>query len=147
MKGESWLILANSGCMKLFRFQSNTRKLTQAETTLFPERHLKSHDVNSDKQGRTMNAKVAHGSSAYEPHKDLKKVEEERFAKEIALFLNQSATKKEFDRLYLAISKEFWGILKTYLSQDVMAKVAEEIHKDLIHEKLDGIWPHFPSMK
>jgi protein required for attachment to host cells len=146
MKSESWLILANAGCMKVFRFQSNTRKLTQSETTLFPECHLRPHDVNTDRSGHSTN-RAGHGGNSYEPRKDFKKVEEEHFAKQVSHFLNQAAENKEFERLYLAISKEFWGVLKTYLSPKVFEKVSEEIHKDLTHEHLDSIWSHFPSMK
>ena len=146
MKKESWLIIANSGCMKLFRFPSDSRKLTEAETIYNEERHKRAQDVNTDKEGRSQQS-FGSGSSAYERHTDLKKLEQEGFAEQIAKFLHDAAIGNEFDRLYLAVSKEFYGILKNKLSSAVHKKLAEETHKDLVHEKLNAIWGHFPSMK
>ena len=146
MKKQSWLILANSSCMKLFRFPTDTRQLTNAETTHFDERHKRAHDVNTDKEGRTYPS-IGGQSSAYERHNDLRKIEQEEFAEEIAHKLNEAARKNEFDRLYLAISKEFYGILKTKFSLELQKKIAEHTQKDLMHEKIHDIWSHFPSMK
>ncbi len=146
MKKQSWLILANSGIMKIFKFPSDTKKLVASETTVFPERHLRPHDLNSDKEGRSYPSK-GHQSSAYERRKDLKKTEEELFATKIAEFLNKAARDNDFEKLYLAISKEFFGILKPKLSDEVREKIAEQTNKDLIHEKLHSIWSHFPSQK
>ena len=144
MKKESWLILANSAIMKVFKFPSDTKKLVDAETTLYPERHQRLHDRNSDKEGRTYPS-IGGQSSAYEKRKDLRKIEEEAFATQIANYLNQAATHNEFDKIYLAVSKEFFGILKGKLSPAVIGKIAEHTAKDLIHEKLHSIWSHFPS--
>ncbi len=146
MPKESWLILANGGCMKLFRFPSNTRKLTEAETIYNVERHEKLSDINSDKSGRTHQS-MGRQSSAYEQHKDLKKIEQEHFADQIADKLHRAALKNSYDRLYLAISKEFYGILKPRLSKEVLARIFEHTEKDLTHEKLSGIWDHFPSRR
>lgn len=146
MKKESWLIMANSGCMKLFRFPSDSKKLTEAETVYNEERHKRAHDINTDKEGRSQQS-FGSQSSAYERHTDLKKIEQENFAEQIAKFLNDAATNNEYDRLYLAVSKEFYGILKNKLSDAVYKKLAEQTHKDLIHEKIHAIWSHFPSMK
>jgi protein required for attachment to host cells len=146
MKKESWLIIANSGCMKLFRFPSDSKKLTEADTVYNEERHKRAHDVNTDKEGSSQQS-MGSQSSAYERHMDLRKIEQESFADQIAKFLNDAALNHEYDRLYLAISKEFSGILKNKLSPAVHKRLAEETHKDLVHEKLHAIWDHFPSMK
>lgn len=146
MKKESWLILANSGIMKLFRFPHDSRKLTSAEILSNPEQRLRNHDVNSDKEGRSFN-RVGSKSSAYEHHTQAKEIHQEAFAEKVAKFLNDAATNKEFDRLYLAVSKEFFGILKTKLNAHVLEKIADQTHKDLTHEKIDAIWSHFPTMQ
>jgi len=146
MAKENWLIIANSGCMKLFRFPKDTRALTEAETFYFDDRHKGPKDVNTDKEGATKSSFGSHGSS-YERHIDLRKIEQEEFANTIAEKLHQAALNHEYDRLYLAISKEFYGILKPKLSDQVLKKIAEHTQKDLTHEKLHSIWSHFPSMK
>jgi protein required for attachment to host cells len=146
MKKESWLVMANSGIMKLFRFPNDSRKLTVAEVLSNPEQRLRNHEVNSDKEGRSFN-RVGSKSSAYEHHIQHKEIHQEAFAKKVAHFLNEAAREKKFDRLYLAISKEFFGVLKGHLHRDVVEKIADQTHKDLIHETVDGIWSHFPSMK
>lgn len=146
MKKESWLILANSSCMKLFRFPTDTRHLTDAETIHFDERHKRAHDINTDKEGRTYQS-IGGQSSAYERHNDLRKIEQEEFAEVIAHKLNEAARENKLDKLYLAVSKEFYGILKTKFSLELQKKIAEHIQKDLIHEKINSIWSHFPPIK
>jgi len=144
MSKQNWLILANSGVMKLFRFPKTSKELVDAETIENPFRHLRNQDINSDKQGRSIPS-MGHQSSAYESRTDLKKIELEHFASEIAKRLNEAAKNHEFEKLYLAVSKEFYGVLKNKLSAEVISKIAEHTQKDLIHEKIHAIWSHFPS--
>lgn len=135
-----WMIIANSSCMKLFKFAETSRSLEKPSVTLHPESVLKQQDFDTDKHGRE-----SHGFGHDSESIPAKKIEEKKFAKEISHFLKKSYTNKEFSRLYIAASPSMLGILREELPKELHDCIAEEVNKDLTKVHSHEIWSHFPS--
>ena len=142
MDHTHWMIVANGSCMKLFKFRERERTLERPSVTLHPESTLMQKDFDSDKKG-----KPPRGYGHDPETMSTKKIEEKKFAKEISHFLKESFEKKEFERLYIAASPTFLGLLREELPKDILNHIAEETNKDLTKVPSSEIWGHFPSRK
>jgi len=68
-----------------------------------------------------------------EPPTPRKKVEMEKFARQLAKALDDALVRKAYDRLVLVAPPEFLGILRATLPERVEARVAASVEKDYLH--------------
>ena len=68
-----------------------------------------------------------------EPHTPRKKVEAERFAREIAQALDENVVSGACERLVLVAPPAFFGVLRDKLPLRVAARVTDVIEKDYLH--------------
>jgi protein required for attachment to host cells len=91
--------------------------------------HTRSHDLVSDRQGRSFESGSA-AHHAIEPRHDPHELAKEAFLRSVAERLGREA--QPFDRVILVAPKRQLGQLRTYLDDTVRRKVTDEVGKDLV---------------
>lgn len=129
MSRKSWVIIANASRAKLYEIGTHKSMLLIKELQ-HPESRTPTHDLVSDRQGRTNNS-VGVGRSAYEPETPPKLEEMVRFAKEIAKEVNSDQL--HLEKLYIASSPAFLGLLRQELNGNLQKLIQHEVAKDLTH--------------
>lgn len=100
---------------------------------------MKKKDLISDAPGYSRAPKSERG--IHEEHVDVKELEVEHFAKEIAHFLDESLKHAKFKYLMLAISPYFYGILNKHLNasvKNILKKIIKKDYFQLSTECLSG---------
>ncbi len=85
-----------------------------------------SREIASDKPGRGAGAG---GSHAFEPRVTPHDENEQKFAEQLASYLGESSA--SYDRLVLACTPVFLGMIRKLLNKNVSEKISGEINKDL----------------
>lgn len=137
-----WVVCADSARARIF---SATRAgvLTEFEDLVHPESRNHNRDLVSDRPGRSsapsgQRHTVGHESEPSEH-------EAQRFAKELAAFLNKAFHKERVQRLHLVAAPAFLGMLRTYLDAPLRACVKSETASNLITESAENIRARLPT--
>ncbi len=141
MKKQSWIVVANSTIARVFKLEK--LKLTELECLIHPESRLKQQDLVSDKAGRT-NESMFPSRSAMEQENSPKKVEAILFAKQIAEHLDLARTRGQIEKIFLAATPSFLGLLRQEMTNLTVKLVEAEVDKDITHLKPDDIKNYFP---
>ena len=104
--------------------------LTAVDGMVFHGDHSATHDLVSDREGRSFSSHGP-GRSAYEPHTDPHRGLKTKFAHQLAETLARELEHKNYDRLIIVAAPGTLGDLRTALSAQVRAKVVGEIAQDL----------------
>jgi hypothetical protein len=134
------LVVADLGGFKAFKLENNENpskrqkpRLELLEQYDNPQAHSRLGDKVSDLSGRFPRAtgvRAAGAMSDGERH-NIELEARKRFIRDLAQRLNQIASKPDFDRCFLAASKEINRPLLEELDARVQAKIAKNIHADL----------------
>ena len=95
-------------------------------------------DKGASTPGKMSKGMANHGLHSYPPHSDWYQFKKEAFATEVAAILHN--TEKNYDQLILIASPFVLGCLRQHLSNNVIAKVAYEINKDLTKSPLKTVF-------
>lgn len=116
-----------------------------------PNARLHDRDFKSDRPGRVFDhaveagkrrGTVAHHGTGGE--RSPRKHEAQLFASRIAQELETAGQERRFDRLILVAGPAFLGLLRAALPKAVVAAIAAEVPKDLMHEPESAIRAHLP---
>lgn len=124
-----WILAANSGNATLFTADSPTAPLTELATFDNPAARAKQKDLTSDRPGRSFDSH-GEGRHAMEVAVEPKKQEQIRFAKLIAVRLEQGRVDNAFGRLVLVAAPMFLGLLRANFGAPLSALVSLEMDKD-----------------
>jgi protein required for attachment to host cells len=124
-----WVVVSNSALAKIFRIEKFP-KIAIVDTLEHPESRLHNVDLVSERPGRAFD-KVGVGRHAYSPVTEPKQVEVEKFAKDLAKYLDAAFLKKEFSRFYLIASPSFLGLLRKEMHGQTQEAIIAEIPKDM----------------
>lgn len=124
----TWVLVADGATAKVFAHDADG--LTPVKGLIFAADHLRAHDINADREGRSFSS-VGSGLSAYEPKTDPVEHREANFVKSVAAELEERFRRKEFDRLVIAAAPTALGDLRPHLSKELQATVVAELPKDL----------------
>ena len=128
---RTWILLADAASARLYASGERPGDWTLLRELQHPESRRRPSELLSDKPGRV---KQSTGSrAAMEPHTPRKKVEAERFAREIAQALDESVVSGACERLVLVAPPAFLGVLRDKLPPRVAARVTDVIEKDYLH--------------
>lgn len=97
-----------------------------------PMARLHDRDLASDRPGRSYES-VGGARHSVQRAETPRHTEAVRFARRIARRLDDARRKDEFDRLVVVAGPPFLGLVREQLSGPTRARVAREIHKDLVH--------------
>lgn len=123
-----WVLTANAGRARLFANVDNRRRFQLIREFDHPASRKKDQELVTDRDGRyrSMGDKL----NAFEAPTEPKEVEAARFAEELAQVLDYGRTTNQYERLIVAASPHFLGLLKTNLDPQVQRRVSRTIDKD-----------------
>ena len=128
---RTWILLADAASARLYVSGEGPGDWTLLREIEHPEGRMRPSELLSDKPGRV---KQSTGSrAALEPHTPRKKVEAERFARELAQVLDEGVVSGACERLVLVTPPAFLGVLRDKLPPRVAARVSDVIEKDYLH--------------
>lgn len=141
MKKESWVIIANSSHARLFKLEN--LDLIEMDSLIHPECRMHEKDLVADKPGATYEG-VGQGRVSMEQQQSPKKREATLFAKQVAEHLDLARSKGEIDRVFIAASPSFLGLLRQEMNDRTAGLVAAEVDKDITSLKVNEIISYFP---
>jgi protein required for attachment to host cells len=131
MSLPTWILFADASNARLYQSQAPARELTLLRELSHPESRAKEMDLVSDQPGRVRQSRTAaRPALEYTPHK---KVEADRFARQLADALERGLDEGAYDRLILVAPPESLGRLRHKLSERVSARIVAEVEKDYLH--------------
>jgi protein required for attachment to host cells len=127
----TWVVLADAATAKLYQPQASGRDWQLISELTHPQSRAKESELGTDKPGRV---KQSTGSrAAMERPTPRKRVEVEKFARQIAKTLDDALVRNAYDRLVLVAPAEFVGVLRRVLPERVEARIAATVEKDYLH--------------
>jgi protein required for attachment to host cells len=128
---RTWILLADAASARLYVSGERPGDWTLLRQLEHAESRMRPSELLSDKPGRV---KQSTGSrAALEPPTPRKKVEAERFARELAQVLDEGVVSGGCERLVLVAPPAFLGVLRDKLPPRVAARVSDVIEKDYLH--------------
>lgn len=108
-----WILLANSTRARLLQ-QERGPRVTELESFVHPQSRIKTSDLVDDRAGHESTDR-SYGGTSYQPRTDVKQKEHQRFARELAEFLERQALAGSYRSLAVFASSPFLGELKAEL--------------------------------
>ena len=127
---RTWVLIADGARARILENDGPGHGLKAVEGAVFHGDHSATHDLVSDRQGRS-HSSHGPGRSAIEAHSDPHRQLKATFAHQLAEALAHGLEQKSYDRLIIVAPPVTLGDLRAALSEHVRAKVVGEIHHDL----------------
>jgi protein required for attachment to host cells len=126
----TWILVAERSSARLFAQRKLGGELVLVREIAHPEGRRESHDLVSDRPGRTHEAG---GSvvSTFEPRHTPAENVADAFAASLADTLNKGRNDHAYERLILVAEPRFLGLLRGALSHPTAATVTASLDKDL----------------
>ncbi|MGA8164402.1 MAG: host attachment protein [Waddliaceae bacterium] len=141
MKKETWVIVANNSQARLFKL--DRLNLVEIEAFIHPEGRLHERDLTADEPG-VYHPRVGEGKYAMGQQHSPKKNEAILFAKKLGDFLENARGRGDIERLFIAASPGFLGLLRQEMTHHTSQLIAAEVDKDITHLKPEDIRGYFP---
>ncbi len=135
----TWILVADSSRARLFSINRALDPLHEIGNFERPEARAKNHDLTTDRQG------AVDGMGSVEIDMSPKRHEALTFAKELSEHLRQGRVSGQFNRLHIAASPSFLGLLREKLDQPTAQLVVHEVCKDLTQLDTADIRKHLPE--
>lgn len=138
MRHTIWVVVADEAIARILEWPETGDELVPVEELTDPDAHAKGADLRRDAVGRRAGTGPG-GSLATAGHatesggEDLRHLEAEGFAKQVADHLHNALNQGRFDELRIAAAPRFLGMLRKVLSPQVSRVVSDELNKDLVH--------------
>lgn len=138
---RTWVLIADGARARILENDGSNHGLNAIEGLEFRGDHSATHDLVSDREGRSFSSH-GYGRSAIDsrsdPHRDLKT----KFAEQLASVLAQSLEQKSYDRLIIVASPVTLGDLRAAISSQVRSVVVGEVAQDLTKIPNDELVSH-----
>jgi protein required for attachment to host cells len=121
-----WIVIANATRARILQRERGV-PMTVVKTFSHPEGRSKVRDLVGDRAGHG-SSDHAWGGSAYPPRIDAKRKEHERFACELAAYLEREGEQGAYRSLALLASSPFLGELRSELGHTVAGKLVTVFH-------------------
>jgi len=126
----TWILVADASRARLFANRGPGTGLQPATDHDFAQDLPAGRDLVSDRPGRAFDSTGQH-RHAMEPSTDPRQVEEERFLRAVASFVEAQALANTFDRLVVVAPPKALGSLRGFLGDHSRRKIHGELAKDL----------------
>lgn len=130
---STWILIANGSEARLFETESYPKSLSLLQEFQHAESREKNSELASDKAGHYQ-GDASSGSGftqgSFNEATDPKEYEMERFAAELAEFLDSGRKTNKFAHLMIASSPKFHGLLNKKLNSPLEKMVDKHINKD-----------------
>lgn len=141
MSKETWIVVANSTVARVFRLDK--LHLKEMDSLIHPESRMRDQDLIEGEVGSAVglgSRKFMMARSSQPP----KKIEAEQFAKQVVQYIGSARIKGSLERLFLAASPSFLGLLRGEMDSHTAQLIAHEISKDITHLEPEEIKGYFP---
>ena len=149
MTHDTWILVCNASRARLFRAPSNGKQLAQIEAFKHAESRAHVRDIVSDAQGRKPVGPVpasmaqglggAYGRPGAEEETDIKDVEAQKFARELADVLEKGLNERAYGHLIVIAAPHFLGLIRNTISGQVAKHIETTIDKDFTSVELPEI--------
>jgi len=129
---KTWILVAHRSGARLFETDGPGKGLRAVRVIANPEGKLKTHDITSDRPGRTSDSQGTHHSYGKELH-DPKEHVAQKFSRQLAGVLNDGRNQHCYDQLILVADPRFLGELRAALDHATAALVTATLNKDLVN--------------
>jgi protein required for attachment to host cells len=126
----TWILIANASTARSFE-KGADGKLTLLESFSHPDSRKPGSTLGSDRPGHIEGEGHGLGSASYQPRVDPKSWEHEKFAQELAAYLNAAVAAHKCDRVFVIASNPFLGQIKAHLDAQATKRLASGIAADL----------------
>jgi protein required for attachment to host cells len=140
----TWIVAADGGRVRVFENRGPGKGMLPVKGLNFEDAHLKGHEINADRAGRTSSAQGQ--GSAMTPPTDPVEQQEAAFARMVADVLKTRYQNGAFTRLIIAADPAALGNLRSALCEQVDRTVMAELHKDLTKIPLAEMPRHFEGL-
>lgn len=117
MKAD-WILVANATRARVLQ-QDTKQRVTELASFEHPASRSKVSELVDDRSGLEHSDR-SYGSAVYQPRVDAKQKEHQRFARQLAQYLEQQAQAGHYARIELFASNPFLGELKAELGSATM---------------------------
>ncbi len=121
------VMIANAAAARVFDYQVN-EAFTLVKEFDHPESRQKGSDLVSDRPGH--NEGKGGGQGAFVPANNPKQVEAERFARELAEWLDSERKQNSYTQLMLVADPRFLGLLNKSLNNQTAQLIFDTLDKD-----------------
>jgi len=125
-----WIVTANTNDCCIYEYHDNDLKLIKQISR--PENKLKDSELSSDKPGR-YNSSNSTGGGAYAPHTEIEDVQDNNFAREVAIELNEARNKNKYRELVIIMPAQIEGLFLNHLNSKVKELIEHTIQKNIMH--------------
>jgi len=127
---DVWVVVASSTRCRIFTQQKHSGPLLEVEQLEHPEGRMRRREFSTDRPGRSFDS-AGHGRHAMGQPVDPLEQESIRFAKTVAMKIDNARKKHRFDRLVLVADPRFLGHLRQGLSPATRHHLTTELQKNL----------------
>jgi protein required for attachment to host cells len=138
---RTWVLIADGARARILENDGPGHGLKAVDGLTFSTDHAATHDLVSDRQGRSFSSHGP-GRSAIEPHSDPHRDLKAKFAHHLADVLAQRLEQHAYDRLVMVATPVTLGDLRAALSGPVRATIVGEVAQDLTKLPNDDVAPH-----
>ena len=129
---KTWILVADGAEARVLSKAGAGQDLIQLDPGVIHGMNLRSHEIMSDRAGRTFDS-VGAGRHAKEPRTDPRQIQEQRFIQELTARLEIGAQKGAFDRLVIVAPPRTLGELRSAFSDRLRSRLTGVIGKNLVH--------------
>jgi len=127
---KTWILIADGARARVLQNDGPGHGLHAVEGLIFHGDHSATHDLVSDREGRSYSSHGA-GRSAIDSHSDPHRELKKKFAHRLADMLARGLEQHTYDRLIIVAPPGALGDLRAAISGHVRAKVVGEVAHDL----------------
>jgi protein required for attachment to host cells len=141
MNKETLIVVADASGAHFYKTHDRGATVEAATTSLAAGPNPQSHEIMSDRPGRT-HASTGTARSAIEPKTDPHQKREDEFTLALARHLDLLVRDTAYQDILIFAPPVFLGVLRKDLSSAVAKKIAGEVHKDLVKSPPEEIRKH-----
>jgi protein required for attachment to host cells len=141
---NNWVIVGDSARARFYKTKDATSDFQEFQTLIHNESRMQEQALISDRSGNTHDTA---GLSRFNinPDQNTKQKESEKFAHEIASYLEKSRTENKFSQLVVVAAPKFLGQLRNVLSDSCKKMIVSEYDKNISHIRTIDLRSHLPS--
>jgi protein required for attachment to host cells len=141
-----WIMIADAGRARVFATSGRRAALRELEAYVHVKSRVRAGDLGADRPGRVRSRAGDRAVAAIPSHTDLKEIETDRFASELAETLRRSRAREEFDFLAIVAPPRFLGRLRDRLDDQTRHRLVACVRKDLTRAAAQDLLHHLSSV-
>lgn len=127
---KNWVVVANAARARILEAGVAPGDCVQRADLVHTQSRQKGVELRSERSGHIVGGPSGSGGAAYSPRTDVRDLEHERFAREVAQAINEGVAAGGCAGLILVASNPFLGRLKSHLSPQASKALLETLPSD-----------------